>query len=725
MTAPADAAPQPVRRARRRLSTSAWLLVLLVVVGAFGLIASRSAPEPDRGPLTGGPLAAQHAVEQLLQPGAAPTALAQLPADFTQVTGVRPGSERALDGTVRAVHTDGGCSTPWGDDGTTWNFTVPCKAHDLGYDLLRYAERQGHPLGPEMRAGLDSRLSADMRATCGINPQGAQTACEAVASVFTAGLVLNSWHQRWGPPTGEPIGPMLAGVAVIGCLLVFRLRGWLRHRHTAPVARVRPARAAAGPISPYAVLAVVSLVVLVLGESALALASWAGADPGVLWPLTWLAQLAPLFYFAGGQANAAGWRGVVATGGGYRQYLAHRASWLLRPALVFVVVALVMPLALELLGIPDGTNATVMRIALHPLWLLGVYLLTVIATPPMLALHRKAAVATAAGLLALVVLAELAASWLSSPVPHYGAALGLALLAQQLAFRRAPVPRKLLVAGVVAGLTGLVLYTAFSSGTATLLGDPAEPPALSAAVPPVLLLGLVQVCLVRLFGAKAWSVLNTGAAARVARFALRAPMSLYLGFLAAMLLLVTIVYLPGRLEDDLAWLLQPKPLVALALLAAPAGLVFWWFERHHDGRLPSHREAVLPSGPFGPSLARAATALGICYATVGVFGFALTRFDEQAVSLLGLHFGPIQNLVQLLLGVFLLHAARAGLSAMASTWLVTALACVPALLSAGDGLPGEAAGGAVLAAVHGGTALFAIAAAGTAVWRARTVARVA
>lgn len=235
----------------------------------------------------------------------------------------------------------------------------------------------------------------------------------------------------------------------------------------------------------------------------------------------------------------------------------------------------------------------------------------------------------------------------------------------------------------------------------------------------------MQVCLVRLFGAKAWSVLNTGAAARVARFALRAPMSLYLGFLAAMLLLVTIVYLPGRLEDDLAWLLQPKPLVALALLAAPAGLVFWWFERHHDGRLPSHREAVLPSGPFGPSLARAATALGICYATVGVFGFALTRFDEQAVSLLGLHFGPIQNLVQLLLGVFLLHAARAGLSAMASTWLVTALACVPALLSAGDGLPGEAAGGAVLAAVHGGTALFAIAAAGTAVWRARTVARVA
>ena len=175
-------------------------------------------------------LAAQNAIEALVHPGPHPDALALLPKDFTALSGVTPGAMPARDGTVRAVHVDGGCSTPWGDDNTKWDYAVPCKAHDLGYDLLRYADRKGHPLGPEVREALDNQLSHDMHHACDLNPMNSAGTCRLVASLYSAGLVVNSWHQRWGPPVGDPIGPMVAGVLVIACLLVFRLRGWLRAR---------------------------------------------------------------------------------------------------------------------------------------------------------------------------------------------------------------------------------------------------------------------------------------------------------------------------------------------------------------------------------------------------------------------------------------------------------------------------------------------------------------
>ncbi|GHF47412.1 hypothetical protein FHX82_001450 [Amycolatopsis bartoniae] len=704
-------APAETPRLRRRLSTSAWLLVLTLALLGFGFVSSRPSAPPDTGPPTGGAAAAQRAIEALTHPGAEPTALSLLPADFTQVTGVVPGSLPARDGTVRAVHVDGGCSTPWGDDNTKWDYAVPCKAHDLGYDLLRYADKVGHPLAPAVRESLDARLSADMHNACRINPMDSPRTCQFVASVYSAGLVVNSWHQRWGPPVGDPIGPMLAGVAVIGCLLVFRLRGWLTARRTRP-ARTAPAPVPA-PASGWVTLGVTSLVLLIAGESVLQLARWAGADDAWLWPFTWLAQLAPVFYFAGGRANAAGWQAVRDGGGGYRQYLAHRASWLLRPALVFVVVTLVVPLALELLGIPASTNATIVRVALHPLWLLALYLLTLVVAPVMLALHRRVPRSTVSGLLAFVVLAELGGSWLGSKIPHYAAAFGLALLAQQVAFGRPlAARRRWLLAGVLAGLAGLVLLTTVGGVSPNLLGAPGAPPALAAPALPVLLLGVAQLCLLGLSSRPLNRLTAQPVVSVVVRLALRAPMSLYLVFLAAVLLLVTVVYLPSPPTDALAWLARPRTLMALGLLTVPAGAVFWWFERHGDGSVP-----LAPATPTG-WLAHAATALGTLFATIGLFGFALTQFGgDTGETMLGLPLDPIQNLIQLLLGVFLLHAVRTGVSAATSTWVVTAVACVPALLEAADGFDGDT----VTVLVHGLTAVFALTAAGSTLLSPRTV----
>ncbi|WP_039920200.1 DUF4383 domain-containing protein, partial [Amycolatopsis azurea] len=199
----------------------------------------------------------------------------------------------------------------------------------------------------------------------------------------------------------------------------------------------------------------------------------------------------------------------------------------------------------------------------------------------------------------------------------------------------------------------------------------------------VLLLGLVQLALLGLLARPLARLGGRPAIAATARLVLRAPMSLYLGFLSAMLLLVAVVYLPGPLVDGLSWLARPRVLLALALLAVPAVLVFWWFERHSG---PQQR-AVDEPGLRAAVFCRAAATVGMAYAMLGVFGFALTRFGGASADadLLGIRFGPVQSLVNLLLGVYLLHTVRNGTSRMTGTWLVCAVACAPPLMGALDG----------------------------------------
>ncbi|ASR39641.1 phospholipase [Prauserella marina] len=718
-----NAAPA-ARRGRGILGTSGWVALLVLVVTAFGFVASRSEPAAYTGPRDDDVVAAQRAVDALLTPGPRPEALSLLPSDFTSVTGVEPGQSAAMDGTVRAVHVDGGCSTPWGDDDTRWDFGTPCRAHDLGYDLLRYAEKKGQPLPPETRRALDDRLSADMHATCAINPRDSEGMCETVADLYSAGIVVNSWHQRWGPPVGEPIVPILAGVAVIGFLLSFRLRGWLLLRRSRP--RPAPApKAAPVPGRRWTLLGVASISLLVLGESAVALAKWAGASESWLWPFTWLAQLAFVFFFAGGHANSAGWLAVVRSGGGYREYLVHRASWLLRLTMVFAVVAFAVPTALELLKIPSGTTETVIRIALHPLWLLGVYVLATAATPALLAVHRKAPVSGLFGLFGLLVVAEIGAIRTGSHVLGAVAGLGLALLAQQLAFANADrvrMRRWALAAVAAMGTAGLVTGVALGAFPLTMLGAPDASPTLAGPTLPVLLLGIVQLSLLGLVREPLSALARTPFMLRVAAFASRAPMTLYLIFLAAMLLLVALVYLPARLGDGAAWLLRPQPLLALALLAVPAAAVFWWFERHLGHHPPSPPTGPGHSGRFDKTLAYAATAAGIGFATIGVFGFALTTFGGSQDSILtGVALDPIQSLVHLLLGMSLLHTVRTGASNAPSTWLLTAVASVPPLLSATSGSSVDAIG----LSVHGVTAVLAIGLVLATAWTTRMTTRYA
>lgn len=699
-----------------QLPSLGWLVLVLLIAAAFTVIASRPGL-PPHSPPTGDAAQAERAITMLLDPRSGRDPLTALPADFTAVTGHTPTRMAAPDGTTRTVHAEGGCSSPWGDDDTRWDYSVGCKAHDLGYDLLRYADAKGQPLSPDLRERLDDQLSADMHGMCTINPRGSEGLCQVVASLYSVGLVVNSWHQRWGPPRTEPIGPWTVGLLVIALLIAARapaLTGRTRRRRRRPPApELSPTeRAQAGYLS---FLRILSLAGIVLAESVLALGSWGSAQAGWAWPLTWLLQLVPLFFLAGGHANLLAWRATLATGGGYGSYLAGQIGWLLRPVLAFVTAWLMVPLSLELLKAPDGAIAAFGRIVLQPLWLLGLYLLVVAATPAMYWLHRRHPLGTPFALLVPVLTIGVAGG--GSLAAHAGGIL-VALLFQQVAFHYADgrlwrIPRPALIATALAGFAGLIAVTTAGGHPRLLI---AEPTAYASFVPSlvgVLLIGLVQVCLVTLPRTSGAGAVAGSPPARAVAILRDAPMTAYLVFLSMTLLLAGVIGAArsaGLPTTGIDWLTQPRTMLALALVGVPTMLAFVLFERKTPETSAPEPESE-PAGQPAPLLDAIAAAVGTGYGALGLLGFAATGITgaSGAPILFGLPLDPFANLIHLLLGWYLLHSVWIGTSDRPWPWLLTAIACVPPMITTVSG-----AG----YAVHGATLVIALA---IAAWQSQPV----
>lgn len=155
---------------------------------------------------------AERAVESLITGYADPTVV---PADFDAVLGYRP---QAQSGTL--ARADGSCSTPFGIGPSS--FEPACRTHDLGYDLLRYAEKTDGRLAAWARLRLDLRLYTDLRGTC------ADPRCRATAALYLVSLTGNSVRQGFTAPTSEPTSPWAAagiGVLVFSVFTAHRNRG--------------------------------------------------------------------------------------------------------------------------------------------------------------------------------------------------------------------------------------------------------------------------------------------------------------------------------------------------------------------------------------------------------------------------------------------------------------------------------------------------------------------
>lgn len=118
--------------------------------------------------------------------------------------------------------------------------------------------------------------------------------------------------------------------------------------------------------------------------------------------ITWLSQVMPLVFFAGGAANFLSLRRAVST----RAWLAARIGRLLLPVLPLAAVWLVAPPLLRDFGAPEQPVEIAGAIAGQLLWFLAVYLLTVLATPLMAMAHRRWGLAVPAALGVLAVLVD-------------------------------------------------------------------------------------------------------------------------------------------------------------------------------------------------------------------------------------------------------------------------------------------------------------------------------
>lgn len=122
---------------------------------------------------------------------------------LVEALGYAPGQE---DG--HAMRVDGSCSSPVP---LPSSFEVACRSHDLGYDLLRVAHREGAPIPVDLRRSLDRQLGVRMAASCTpAKPRGLRerldvAGCRAAASVAQAAVALNTARQHDGAPIEEAL----------------------------------------------------------------------------------------------------------------------------------------------------------------------------------------------------------------------------------------------------------------------------------------------------------------------------------------------------------------------------------------------------------------------------------------------------------------------------------------------------------------------------------------
>ncbi|MGW1741546.1 hypothetical protein ACWCPQ_22390 [Nocardia sp. NPDC001965] len=203
MASPRNDHQRRPRRRFRRVSLPAFAGAAL-----FGLVITAvPAPTSEAVGIDGSVAApAGLAVVDLTSGDNVTDAAAAIPRDFATYTGYAPVVRQGV-----LVAPDGSCSSPVE---LPPEFDTACMAHDLGYDLLRYADRTGAPLGPWARQALDRTLSTRMHQACETHTEPVvRTRCETLAGIAATAVELNSRRQRYGVPVVETFGQVAAHAA--------------------------------------------------------------------------------------------------------------------------------------------------------------------------------------------------------------------------------------------------------------------------------------------------------------------------------------------------------------------------------------------------------------------------------------------------------------------------------------------------------------------------------
>lgn len=112
-----------------------------------------------------------------------------------------------------------------------------------------------------------------------------------------------------------------------------------------------------------------------------------------LWPLTWLIDIIPLFFFVGGFANARSYDAMRRRGGTTFQFLSHRYRRILVPTILFIAACTVLLLIIGWIGGLFGPRLQLLNFRntapFGQLWFVGIYLIEISLVPITLRAHRR------------------------------------------------------------------------------------------------------------------------------------------------------------------------------------------------------------------------------------------------------------------------------------------------------------------------------------------------
>lgn len=368
-------------------------------------------------------------------------------------------------------------------------------------------------------------------------------------------------------------------------------------------------------------------------ENALEGQAWFG-------PVSWIVQIMPLFFIAGGFSSFHHWRSMRSRGATPAAYVRARLERLVRPAIALVVVVAAGLVALSLAGLPAELVATAgFRIG-QPLWFLGVYVAVSALVPIMLAAHERARVLTPLALLAGVVAVDVVR--LSTGIDGIGFLnlLLVWLLVQQLGFHLAD--------GGVDRLSPRTLWTIAGAALALLavitVVGPYDVDMFENLNPPsvcLVVLGVAQLALFQLARPRIRALVERADASRLISALGERAMTVYLWHMPVLIALAGLSLVANAtfglpLPEPLSlewWTTRPLWLGVAAAAVVPVVLAFARFER---SRRPSRGTSAATSEVRSAASNWPAAIDAVC----GVAGVAV---------LLVTGFGPAQAVVALAL----------------------------------------------------------------------------
>ncbi|WP_162144902.1 acyltransferase family protein [Arthrobacter castelli] len=276
-------------------------------------------------------------------------------------------------------------------------------------------------------------------------------------------------------------------------------------------------------------------------------------------PVSWVVQVMPLFFLAGGVASVTQWQRARSIGAKPGDYVRSRLHRLVFPALVAFLALGAGQCAATLAGAPVETLAEVGRLMGLPLWFLGVYLGTSVLVPVMVRAHEAAPARTMLLLVSAAAAVDLVSATYQVPALGFANLAFVWLAMQQAGFWYADGWFQSRTAaqlrfGAAASIAALLFVTVTGTYSADMLAN-LNPPNIT-----LLLVGAAQTFLLAAAGPKLRAVSRN----RYVRTAVTAiggrAMTIYLWHIPVLVIISAL-----GLAAGLAW---PEP-----------HSVLWWFTR--------------------------------------------------------------------------------------------------------------------------------------------------